>query len=152
MQSLVALSTTEAEYIALSAALREVIGLMNLLEELQNRGFHIPFLKPTVKCKTFEDNASCIQVATQPKMRPRTRHLAARLHHFRQKVLDGKIEIVYCPSKENIADIFTKALEKPAFEYLRTKLMGWPPRPARECKNIDLAKSRKTKGVRIKDG
>ena len=134
MQRLVALSTTEAEYIALSTALRDVITFMHLLEELKERGIDIPFVKPTIKCNVFEDNAACIQVAKEPKMRPRTKHLSARLHHFRQYVLNGKIDVVYVRSKENIADIFTKPLPRPAFEYLRGKLMGWSnDRPAREC-------------------
>ena len=55
MQSLVALTTTEAELIALSTALREVIHLQNLLLELCGCNFPIPFTKPQVVCCTFED-------------------------------------------------------------------------------------------------
>ena len=58
MQSLVALSTTEAELIAMSTALREVIHLQNLLLELCGCNFPIPFTKPQVVCRTFEDNAA----------------------------------------------------------------------------------------------
>ena len=63
MQSLVALSMTEAKLIALSTALREVIHLQNLLLELCGYNFPIPFTKPQVVCCTFEDNAACIEVA-----------------------------------------------------------------------------------------
>ena len=63
MHPLVALSTTEAELIALSTALHEVIHLQNLLLELCGCNFPIPFTKPQVVCRTFEDNAVCIEVA-----------------------------------------------------------------------------------------
>ena len=62
MQSLVALSTTEAKLIALSTAFREVIHLQNLLLELCGCNFPIPFTKPQVVCCTFEDNATCIRL------------------------------------------------------------------------------------------
>jgi hypothetical protein len=48
MQTLIALSTTEAEYITLSTDLREVITLMNLLKELKSRGIDIPYTQPNV--------------------------------------------------------------------------------------------------------
>ena len=60
MQTLTALSTTEAEYIALSTALREVIHIMNSLNKLRERNFPICSDVPKIKCKVFEDNMSCI--------------------------------------------------------------------------------------------
>ena len=76
MQSLVAISTMEAEIIALSTALQEVIHLQNLLKELCSCNFPIPFMKPQVICCTFEDNTACIEVAqTKHKVCPRTKHL-----------------------------------------------------------------------------
>jgi hypothetical protein len=59
MQTLAALSTTEAEHIALSSALREVIAVINLMNELKGGSFHLSGATPTVICKTFEDNQSC---------------------------------------------------------------------------------------------
>ena len=87
MQKLVALSTTEAEYIALSSALREVIAIIDLLEELKGQGFGIHASTPNFKCKTFEDNKSCIEIATDHKTCPRTKHLSVRLHHFRSRIV-----------------------------------------------------------------
>ena len=72
MQSLIALSTTEAEYIALSSALREVIYVMHLLQKLQQHGLAVNKNTPTLTCKTFEDNMSCLKIATKHKTRPRT--------------------------------------------------------------------------------
>ena len=83
MQSLVTLSTTEAELIATSTALCEVIHFQNLLLELCGCNFLIPFTKPQVVCHTFEDNAACIEVAQSDlKIHPRTKHISVWLFHF----------------------------------------------------------------------
>ncbi len=57
LQSQVALSTTEAEYIAMSQALRDVIPVMNLLQEMREREFQVICNEPYVYCKVFEDNS-----------------------------------------------------------------------------------------------
>ena len=94
MQSLVALSTTEAELIALSTALHEVIHLQNLLLELCGCNFPIPFTKPQVVCHTFEKNAACIEVAqSEHKIRPRTKYISVHLFHFREHIEKGLIKI-----------------------------------------------------------
>ena len=109
MQSLVALSTTEAEIIALSTALRTVIHLQNLLQELRTNALPIPFTKAQIHCRTFEDNTACIEVATsEAKIRLRTKHLAVRLFHFRDHIEKGHISIEHVPSRDQLADIFTK--------------------------------------------
>ena len=124
MQSLIALSTTEAEYIALSSALREVIAIKHLMEELRDNGFNLHLPTPTIKCRTFEDNKSCIEIATNHKSRPRTKHLSVRLHHFRSHI--GKtITIEHISTKDQIADIFTKPLPPDQFGKLRNQLMNW---------------------------
>ena len=74
MQSLVALSTTEAEIIALSTALREVIHLQNLLQELWAYAFPIPFTKAQIDCRTFEDNAACIDLRNQNSPKDQAPH------------------------------------------------------------------------------
>ncbi|KAL7561436.1 hypothetical protein ACA910_009292 [Epithemia clementina (nom. ined.)] len=127
IQPLIALLTTEAEIIALSSALREVIHLMELLNELRSFKIPIPFCKPKIKCQVFEDNAACIEVSKEPKLRPRTKHLAVRLFHFRQYVERGDITIQHISSKEQLADIFTKPLPRDQFRNLRNKIMNWLP-------------------------
>ena len=85
MQSLVALSTTEAKLIALSTTLCEVIHLQNLLLELHGYNFPISFTKPQVVCCTFEDNATCIEVAkSDHKIHPRTKHIVPLLQSYRK--------------------------------------------------------------------
>ena len=125
LQQLIALSSTEAEVICLSTALREVISMQNLLIELRDFGIPVPFTHPNIHCKTFEDNTACIELAKEAKLRPRTKHLACRLFHFRQHVEKGLISIHYVNTKDQIADIFTKPLPRVQFQALRKKFMGW---------------------------
>ena len=125
MQSLVALSTTEAKLIAMSTTLREVIHLQNLLLELRGCNFPIPFRKLQVVCCTFEDNATCIEVAqSDHKIRPRTKHISVQLFHFHDHIEKGLITIEHVPSKYQLGDIFTKPL--PCDQYMRLcdQIMG----------------------------
>ena len=124
LQTEIALSTAEAEYIALSTAMRAVIPLMNMLDELKGV-FGIEALIPVVKCRVFEDNESAISMSTCKKFTPRTKHIALKYHHFRKFVSTGKIHILSIDTKEQMADILTKPIESKQFRYLRKKLCGW---------------------------
>ena len=132
MHTLVALSTTEAEYIALSSALREVIGIMHLMREIQSRGFDLNLTTPEVRCTVFEDNQSCIEIATNHRTRPRTKHLSVRLHHFRSHILAKTISVRHISTKEQLADMFTKPLPRDQFAKLRNRFMGWGTLDVRE--------------------
>jgi hypothetical protein len=66
-----------------------------------------------------------LELAKNPKMRPRTKHIAIQFHHFRDFVAKGKIRLEHVSTKEQVADIATKPLPRDAFQYLRYKLMGW---------------------------
>ncbi len=125
IQSKIALSTTEAEYISLSTALREVIPLMNVIKEAVKYGIPIKMEPPVVHCRVFEDNSGALELAKVPKMRPRTRTISTKYHHFREHVRENKISVLSVDSQDQIADIFTKPLAVGAFTYLRKKLLGW---------------------------
>jgi hypothetical protein len=84
LQSQVALSTTEAEYIAMSQSLRYVIPVMNLLQEMRERDYQVICTKPHVYCKVFEDNSGALELAKLPKLRPRTKHIKYLLSSFLQ--------------------------------------------------------------------
>ncbi len=62
MQNEIALSTIEAEYIALSQSIREVLPIIWLLEEAKNHGLPVLNAKPKVHCMVFEDNAGAIEI------------------------------------------------------------------------------------------
>jgi len=93
LQTEIALSSTESEYTGISYALREEIPLMNLMKEMKENGFPINELAGTVKCKVFEENSGAIEMAKVHKYRPRTKRLNVKLHHFRDYVSRGEIEI-----------------------------------------------------------
>jgi hypothetical protein len=125
LQTEIALSTTEAEYIALSQALRDVIPIMNLLQELKDHKFITDLNLPTIHCKAFEDNSGALEIAKTPKMRPRTKHLNIKYHHFRQQVANGMISLHKVSTNHQIADLLTKPLDLTLFLKHRFKIMGW---------------------------
>ena len=73
----------------------------------------------------FEDNNGTIQLATTPKMRPRTRHIGVKYHHALDKIRQGLISIQKNDTQFQRADIFTKALPVDTFTRLRKFLLGW---------------------------
>jgi hypothetical protein len=125
LQQEVALSTTEAEYNALSASLREVIHLMQLVDEAKTLGWDTFVGTPEVHCKVFEDNSGALEWARLPKMRPRTKHLCTRLHHFREHVRKGKISIHKIDTKLQLADMLTKPQPEALFVAQRESIMQW---------------------------
>ena len=124
LQTEIALSTTEAEYIALSQAMRDVIPLMTIIEELSEI-LQIKNEKPKIYCTVFEDNNGALELAKTPRLRPRTKHISLKYHHFRDQVRKGKIRIEAIDTKVQIADIFTKPLPKDQFQVLRMLFLGW---------------------------
>ena len=125
MQTITAMSTTEAEYIALSTSLREVIPLLGLLREAREHGLRVNELPPKVICTVFEDNSGALELARLPKIRPRTKHINQAYHHFREHVERKEILIEATPTKRQIADVLTKPLAEPAFAQHRKAIMGW---------------------------
>ena len=97
---------------------------MEHLEQLEKK-LNIESKLPSVKCKVFEDNNGAIELAKAPKILPRTKHIALKYYHFREHVWKGLLEINLIDTLEQLADIFTKALAFPIFNYLRKKMMGW---------------------------
>ena len=126
LQTEVALSTTEAEYNALSTSLRDVIHLMQLVQEANDQGWQTHEGPPTVRCKVFEDNVGALEMARLPKMRPRTKHLCVRLHHFREHVRKKIISIQHIATDLQIADLLTKPQPVALFIKQRAILMRWP--------------------------
>ena len=86
LQTEIALSTAEAEYIAMSQALRETIPLMNLMQEM-NVIFKLHIPHPKFVVRVHEGNQSCIAMANNPKFTPCTKHIAIKYHHFRKHVI-----------------------------------------------------------------
>ena len=75
LQDTVSLSTTESEYVCLSQALRKVIPIMRLVQEMKRLGYPVGSTKPKIMCKAFQDNSGALALAQLPTMRPRTKYL-----------------------------------------------------------------------------
>jgi len=125
LQTEIALSTTEAEYIALSQAMRALLPLRGLLQEVGTK-LDLSFsTKSVVKTHVWEDNNGAIALASNPmKFSARTKHMAIKYHFFRQH-LGADISVLKVDTKEQLADLFTKGLPLDAFRHLTNKLMGW---------------------------
>lgn len=104
-QPTVALSSMEAEYMAISHAAREAIWLRNLISELG-----LSIAEPT---EINVDNQAAISFANDEAIHPRTKHIDIRHHFCRDKVTSGEIRTNYISTDENSADIFTKSLSAP---------------------------------------
>ena len=124
MQTEVALSTTEAEYVALSQSTRDLLPIKNIMECLNQ---FINFSNKEINtCSTiFEDNAGALRLAVEPKCRPRTKHACVKYHHFRQHVKNKTITIKAISTNNQQADIFAKPLALDKFKKFRHEIMGW---------------------------
>jgi hypothetical protein len=115
LQASTALSSTEAEYIALATCARITIWLRTLLSEL---GF--PQHEPT---RILEDNKSTINIAESMKAHPAVKHIDIRHHFIRDRVMNIKdIKIIKESTHNMVADLFTKQLPYPAFKKHRDAL------------------------------
>ena len=114
-QKCVALSTAEAEYIALSAAVQEATYLRYLLKE-----FDLLTDEPT---EMFEDNAACVKLAKNPVAHGKSKHIEIKHHHVREKVADGTITLTQVPTDRMLADMLTKSLTKQLFLRIKNKVM-----------------------------
>jgi hypothetical protein len=98
-QNTVALSSTEAEYMALADATTRLIWIRNILEE-------IGFKQGTTTI--YEDNNSCAFIANDAGSSDRTKHIDVRYHFVREKIQDGSVKVVRIDTKDQVADGFTK--------------------------------------------
>ena len=107
-QSVVTLSTTDAEYIAACQTAREIMWVKKLLNELCN--------KEKQNITLFMDNQSAIQLIKNPVYHKRTKHIDVKYHYVRDMHLDGNYDLDYVITKEQVADILTKPLPRQLFQ------------------------------------
>lgn len=106
LQPVVALSTTEAEYIALSEAVKEGVWLKRFAEEL---GF------PQESVEVYCDSQSAIALSKNAVFHERTKHVATKYHFIRDLISAGEVQVLKIATAYNPADIFTKVL--PVFKF-----------------------------------
>lgn len=112
-QNCVSLSTAEAEYIAAGSSCSQLVWMKQMLKE-----YNVEQDVMTLYC----DNMSAINISKNPVQHSRTKHIDIRHHYIRDLVDDKVITLKHVDTEEQIADIFTKALDANQFEKLRGKL------------------------------
>jgi len=106
LQTEISLSSCESEYICLSQSLRKTIPMIELIMEMKALGYKLGESHPTIHCTLFEDNSGALAVANSPAMRPTTKHINNKYHHFRSFVADSTVKIEYIKSEDQPADFF----------------------------------------------
>ncbi|KAJ0452174.1 putative RNA-directed DNA polymerase [Helianthus annuus] len=113
-QNTVALSSTEAEYVASSAATSQAVWLRRILCDLG-----LVQESPTV---IFCDNHSAINLSRNPVLHGRTKHIEIKHHYVRDMVAQQEISLEYCGTEMQVADVLTKALGREKFIRFRMLL------------------------------
>src|ERR1035438_2674776 len=114
-QSTTALSMTEAEYMSVTQVAKEAIWLTELLKELEIRATEEPMI---IKV----DNQGSIHLAKNPEYHARTNHIDIQYYFIREMIDMKKVELIYCPTQDNVADMLTKLLVRAKHEYIYTKM------------------------------
>ncbi|KAI5320266.1 hypothetical protein L3X38_039974 [Prunus dulcis] len=113
-QNTVALSTAEAEYVSAAEATSQAKWLRFVLEDFGEEQIE----GTQILC----DNTSAIAMARNPVHHQKTRHISRKFHFIREAIQTKEIELIYCKTEDQIADILTKALPKDRFVRLRSLL------------------------------
>ncbi|KAL0433268.1 UNVERIFIED_CONTAM: Retrovirus-related Pol polyprotein from transposon TNT 1-94 [Sesamum latifolium] len=107
--------STSAEFIVATSCACQAIWLKKILEELQ--------FKQEGAAAIYCDNSSAIKLSKHPVLHGRSKHIDVKFHFLKDLTKDGAIDIFYCKSEDQIADIMTKPLKISMFQRFR-KLMG----------------------------
>jgi len=115
-QPIITLSSTEAEYVALTHASKDILWIHKLLMELSF--LHHISLPTNLYC----DNQGAIRLSKDATFHGRTKHIDVHFHFIRQTVTSGNINLLFIPTENMTANIFTKSLARVKFEKFRTDL------------------------------
>ena len=113
-QEIISLSITESEYIAATYAAKEALWLRSLLSQI----FDITLDTTTL----YSDNQSAIALTKDHQYHARTKHIDICFHLIRWIVEEGSLRLIYCPTGEMIADVFTKPLPSPQVKHFAREL------------------------------
>lgn len=123
LQTHISLSTLEAEYSALSFALKTLLPLKRLLLELVESLDIDEEIRTSVRARAFEDNQGALCLATNHRVTSRTKYFSTKWHWFWDH--DDEFEAIKVDTKLQRADYFTKALSRELFESNRRQVQGW---------------------------
>ncbi|GBE84202.1 hypothetical protein SCP_0601800 [Sparassis crispa] len=113
-QEIIALSTTEAEYVAATHAAKEALWLCSLIGQVFQ-----PFSEAVT---LYSDNQSAIALSRDNQYHARTKHIDIRFHFIRWIVEEEKLKLIYCPTEDMVADCLTKALPSPKVKHFAAAL------------------------------
>ncbi|KAI2513916.1 hypothetical protein MHU86_300 [Fragilaria crotonensis] len=119
------LSTLESEYSALSASMRTLLPLRDLLGEICKELTLPPDFKSTIRCRVFEDNNGALLLATKQRITNRTKYFLVKWHFFWHHVRNGDVEVLKIATTDQLADYLTKGLNREVFERIRKLAQGW---------------------------
>ncbi|GAB2277235.1 hypothetical protein Dimus_039224 [Dionaea muscipula] len=108
LQPLVALSSTEAEYVAITDIVKEAVWIQGLLEEIQQ--LHS-------RCTIYSDNQSALHLCRNPVYHERTKHVDVKFHYIRDILAAGILDISKIPTEDNPADMGTKIVPVNKFRH-----------------------------------
>ena len=113
LQKSVALSSCEAEYMAMKEAIKEAIYLANIFNyiNIQLGLGYLPNI-PTI----LVDNESAIKLGQNPEFHKRSKHIDIQYHYIREAIQEGKVKLTYINTKRQLADLLTKNVNGPLFE------------------------------------
>ncbi|GJS27495.1 retrovirus-related pol polyprotein from transposon TNT 1-94 [Tanacetum coccineum] len=124
-QDCTAMSSAEAEYVALSASCAQVMWMRT---QLQDYGFNYN------KIPLYCDSQSAIAISCNPVQHSRTKHIYTRYHFIKEQVENGIIELYFVRTEYQLADMFTKALSKIGFSILSRRI--WVKDINKKCMEI----------------
>jgi hypothetical protein len=126
LQTETALSTLEAEYSGLSAAMRVLLPTRRLLQEVISTLTTIPpTIVATFHCRIFEDNNGALILALTQRPTSHTKYFHVKWHHFWESINTKEVEINKIATGDQLADYLTKGLSRFLFESNRKSLQGY---------------------------
>jgi len=113
LQPVVALSTTESEYISVGEAVKKAVWLKRIVGELLSQEF-IPIIR--------YDSQSAIHLAKNPSHHERSKHIDVKFYFIKEVVAQKDVELVKVHTEQNFSDMLTKVLPAHRFKYLLNQL------------------------------
>jgi hypothetical protein len=117
----------EVGYVALSTSCRDLFPLVDVTKEICSAFLlNLPD-KTNMHILIHEDNVGTLilgQLEPQ-RMTPRSKHYAVKYHWFQEHLIPCNIKLVKIATSKQLGDMFTKGLERIAFQHMRKMLMGW---------------------------
>jgi hypothetical protein len=124
-QEVIAQSTAEAEYVAATAAANQVLWLRKILADLD--------MEQREATKVNVDNQAAIAISNNPIFHGKTKHFKLKYYFLREVQKNEELQLIYCKTEDQLADILTKPLPKARFETLRNKIEVCNKRCKEEC-------------------